>query len=148
MVINSYRDAVEKKGGKVMADAFYTALAAFIFGMYLARTIKQYDRLKLAGCVFLGAFVIFGVFWTRHAVRRLTSARFTTSASVKRSARQVVVFCIAVAATSLTLGLEVKVMLNSPDNYYVFSSVSYGLMTALWVFCFHREVKRLTSFLV
>jgi hypothetical protein len=62
IVQETYSEPVSQKIGNLMADAFYSALAAFVIGFYLGGTMTEFDGGSLAGTVFLGAFVIFGVF--------------------------------------------------------------------------------------
>src|SRR5271156_1537329 len=97
-----YTESVDEKIGKIMADAFFTALVAFLFGLSLTGTITRFDGDYIAGSICFGALVIFGIFWTRRAVQRLLTAKYTTSEMAKRGARQLVLFCVCFAVNSVT----------------------------------------------
>jgi hypothetical protein len=144
----AYPQSVSEKIGKVMADAFYTALAAFVFGVCVAGTIKRMEGAFFGGTIFSGGFVIFGVLWTRHAIGRLLTAKYTTSEAAKRSARQLVGYCVAFAMTSFSFGLEVMGALRSSDAYYTFSAFAWGIISCIWFYGIYRQAKRLTSALV
>jgi multisubunit Na+/H+ antiporter MnhB subunit len=141
-------ESVKEKVGKVMADAFYTALAAFIFGMCVAGIIKRFDGAFLGGAVCSGAFVIFGLYWTWRAVQRLLTAKYTTSDTAKRGARQLVGYCVAFAFASVSFGLEVMAALHSSDGYYTFSAFALGILSCIWFYGVHRQARRLISALV
>jgi hypothetical protein len=142
-------ELVSEKIGKVMADDFFTALAAFLFGRCLAGTIKRFDADYLAGSICSGVFVIFGIFWTGRAVQRLLTAKYTTSETAKRSARQLVAYCIAFVASSATFGLEVMGgWRQSSDGFYSFSAGILGIITCAWFLNVYRGARRLTSALV
>jgi hypothetical protein len=73
----------------------WTALAAFVFGLCLGRTlITQFDSLYSTGIVLSGALLIFVLIRTRRAVRPLATAKHTTSETAKKSARQFLASCI------------------------------------------------------
>jgi hypothetical protein len=145
----AYPESVNEKIGKVMTGAFFTALAAFSFGVYLAGTIRHVDGFYLVGTVFWGALPIFGMSWTRRAVPSLLTAKYTTSEMAKRSARQLVLFCLCFALNSVTFGLEVMGAIRySSDGFYLFSACFLGILTCVWFFCVHGEARRLTSTLV
>jgi hypothetical protein len=141
----AYRESVNEKIGKVMADAFFTSLVAFFFGLCVAGTIKRFDGEYFAGSICTGALVIFGIFWTRRAVRRVLTAKYTTSETAKRSARQLVAYCIAFVASTATFGLEVMAALHSPDGFYSFSAVMFGIIACVSFFNVYRGARRLTS---
>jgi hypothetical protein len=145
----AYAESVNEKIGKVMTDAFFAALAAFLFGVCLAGTIKHVDGFYLVGTAFWGALPIFGMFWTRRAVRSLLTAKYTTSEMAKRSARQLVLFCLCFALNSVTFGLEVMAAIRySSDGLYLFSACFLGILTWVWFFRVHGEARRLTTALV
>jgi hypothetical protein len=144
----AYAESVNDKIGKVMADAVFTALVAFLFGVFLAGTIKKIDGFPLAATVFCGASAIFGIFWTRRAVQRLLTAKYTTSEMAKRGARQLVLFCVCFAVNSVTFGFAVMAALHSSDGFYAFSACWWGTLSCVWFYCVHREARRLTSALV
>jgi|GEM_PF-1871345 hypothetical protein len=142
-------EAVSEKWGKVTADAFYAAFSAFLFGVCLAGTIRQFDSLYFSGALVCGAFAILAVWRTQHAIRRLTTAKYTTSDSARRSARQLSLFCICFAVSSMTFGAEMTAAVrNSSDVYYSYGAVFWALISGVWIFCVRREARRLASALV
>jgi len=144
----SYTESVNDKIGKAMADAFYTALAAFLFGMCLAGIMKRLDGAFLGGAVCSGAFVIFGLYWTWRAVQRLLTAKYATSETAKRSVRQLMGYCVAFAFASLSFGLEVMAALHSSDGFYAYSAFAWGIISCIWFYGVYRQARRLTSALV
>jgi hypothetical protein len=145
----TYLESESQRIGKVMADAFYSALAAFVIGVCLGGTMKEFDGGSLAGTVFLGAFVIFAVFWTRRAVRRLLSAKYTTSEFAKRSGRQWVLFCLCFTMSAAAFGIAVKaVTLHPSDGFYPFPVLVFGSLACVQFYAVYREARRLTSALL
>ena len=141
-----YTESVNENIRKVMAHAFFTALVAFAFGLCLAGAMKRFDGPFLGSALLLGTFVILGIFWTQRAVRRVLTPKYTTSETAKRSARQLVAYCVAFVASSATFGLEVMgVWRYSSDRYYSFSAVVFGIITCVWFFNVYRGARRLTS---
>jgi hypothetical protein len=145
----AYTESLNEKIGKVMPDTFFTALVAFLFGVFFVGTMKKIDGFPLAGTVFCGSFAIFGVFWTRRAVQRLLTAKYTTSGTAKRSARQLVKFCLGFALNSVSFGLYVMDAWHySSDGYYLFSAFVLGILSCALFYGVRREARRLTSALV
>jgi hypothetical protein len=143
-----YTESVNENIRKVMAHAFFTALVAFAFGLCLAGAMKRFDGPFLGSAVLLGTFVILGIFWTQRAVRRVLTPKYTTSETAKRSARNLVAYCIAFVASTATFGLEMMAALHSPDGFYSFSAVMFGIITCVSFFNVYRGARRLTSDLV
>jgi hypothetical protein len=62
--------------GKLLADAIWAALGAFVFGLCHGRTlIKRFDSFSLTGMVSSSVLLIFALFWTRPAVRPFAMAK-------------------------------------------------------------------------
>jgi hypothetical protein len=142
-------EAVKGEIGKVMAPAFLAALAAFLSGLCLSGSIKQFHSPFFSISVFCGAFTIFVIFWTRRTVRGLITAKYSTSKTAKRSARQYVAFCICFALNSFTFGLDAAAPIRiSSDGFSSYSAVFFGVLTCIWALCVRREARRLTSALV
>jgi hypothetical protein len=145
----AYTESVSEKISKAMADAFYTALAAFLIGVCLAGSMKRIDGFPMAGAVFCGAFAIFEIVWTRRAVQRLLTAKYTTSEAANRSARQLLLFCVGFASNSATFGAAVmRAGHGSYGGSYSFSKFVFAIVTCVSFFSVHREARRLTSALV
>jgi hypothetical protein len=143
----AYQQSVREKIGKVMADAFYTALAAFLLGLCVAGAIKRFDTGYFAGAVFCGPLVAFAAFRTRGAIQRLLTAKYTLSETAKKNASQVKLWCFLLAAYSFLCGHELMAsFIRSNDSFYPFAAFFfYGALTALSIYLLRREARLLTS---
>jgi magnesium-transporting ATPase (P-type) len=133
--------------GKLLVDALWAALVAFVFGLCFGRTlIKQFDSLYFTGMVLSGTLLIFVLFWTRRAVRPLVTAKHLTSAIAKKSARQFLWSCIFFAVISSTFGVAVSgVVWYSSDFIRKFGAVWWAVLTCVAIFCVRRDAKRVTD---
>lgn len=133
--------------GKLMADAFWAALVAFVFGLCLGHTlVKHFDSLYSAGMVFAGGSLLFVLFWTRRAVRRIATAKHPTSETATKSAGQFLWSCIFFTMISSNLGVAVSgVVWYSSDFLRIFGVVWWGGLTCVAIFCLRRDAKRLTG---
>jgi Na+/melibiose symporter-like transporter len=133
--------------GKLLVDAFWAALVAFVFGLCLGRTlIKQFDSLYFTGMVFSGALLIFVLFWTRRAVRPSATAKHSTSETAKKSARQFLASCIFFTMISATFGVAVSsVVWYSSDFIRTFGVVWFAGLTCVAILCVRRDAKRVTD---
>jgi uncharacterized membrane-anchored protein len=66
-------------------------------------TIKHFDSLYVAGLVLSGAFLMFVLYWTRRATRRLAA-----SETARKSASTFLWSCIIFSMISLSLGIQVS----------------------------------------
>ncbi len=137
--------AVHDKTSKALTDAFYTSLVAFVFGMSLGRSLEQSDSSYIAATIVTGAFLIFAIFWTCRATRRVTSTKYATSLTAKKTSRQFLIYCIAFATNAGTFGITVAGAIWKSDIYYVYSAVFWAGLTCVSIFCILREAKRLTA---
>jgi hypothetical protein len=126
---------------KLLFDAFWAALAAFVFGLCLGHTlIKHFDGLYFTGVVLSGALLIFALFWTRRAVRPLATV------TAKQSARQFLVSCIFFSMISSTFGIQVSGMVwYGSDFIRTFGVVCWAVFMCAAIYCIHRDAKRLTD---
>jgi hypothetical protein len=133
--------------GKLLVDAFGTALLAFVFGLCLGRSlIKRFDSLYFTGMVLSGALLIFALLWTRRAIRPLATAKHSTSETAKRSARQFLASCIFFTVISATLGIAVSgIVWYSSDFIRTFGVVWWAGLTCVAILCVRRDAKRLTD---
>ena len=131
--------------GKLMVDAFWAALMAFVFGLCLGHTvIKHFDRLYSTGMVLSGALLIFVLFWTSRAVRPLATAKHSTSETAKKSARQFLVSCICFSMITSTFGVGVSGFIWYFSDYVrTFGVVWWGGLTCVAIFIVRRDAKRL-----
>jgi hypothetical protein len=89
-----------------------------VFGLFLVRTIKQFDSRYVTGMVLSGAFLISVLFWTRRAGRRLA-----TSDTAKKHAGEFLWSCIFFSMVSLGFGMAVTaVILYSADFMRTFNA--------------------------
>jgi hypothetical protein len=54
--------------GKLFSYAFCAPAGAFVFGLFLVRSIQHLDGRYVAGMVLSGAFLVAVLFWTRREV--------------------------------------------------------------------------------
>jgi hypothetical protein len=122
-------DRTNSTPGKLLVNAFWAALAAFVLGLCLARTlIKRFDSLDSAGMVLAGAFLIFVLFRTRRAVRPFLAS------------------CIFFSMITATLGIAVaSVIWYSSDFIRTFGVACWSGFTCIAIFCVRRDAKRLTD---
>jgi len=127
--------------GKLLVDAIWAALAAFVLGLCLGHTfIKQFDSLYLTGTVLSGALLIFVLFWTRRAVRPLATAKHSTSEAAKTSARQFLASCIVFSMISATFGIAVSgIVWYASDFIRTFGVVWWAGPSCVAIFCVRRE---------
>jgi magnesium-transporting ATPase (P-type) len=133
--------------GKLLVDALWAALVAFVFGLCLGRTsIKQFDSRYFTGMVLSGALLIFALFWTHRAVRPLATAKHSTSEIAKKSARQFLWSCIFFTVISATFGVAVSgIVWYSSDFIRTFGVVWWAVLTCVAIFCVRRDAKRVTD---
>ena len=86
--------------GKLVLHACCAASSAFVFGFFLVRTIiKDFDSLDFSVVLLSGFSVMFVLFWTYSAIRRLP-----TTETTKKSAVQYLWSCIFFSMLSLRFG--------------------------------------------
>jgi integral membrane sensor domain MASE1 len=127
--------------GKVLADACWAALVAFLFGLCLGGTLIRQDRLYFTGMALSGVFLILALLWTGRTARRLA-----TSENAKKCARQFLFSCIYFSMLSWTFGIAVSgVIWYSADFIRTFGAVWFGLLTCVAIFPVRRDAKRLND---
>ena len=127
--------------GKVLADACWAALVAFLFGLSLGGTLIRQDFLYFTGMGLSGVFLIFALFWIRRTARRLA-----TSESAKKCARQFLASCIYFSMLSSTFGIAASgVIWYAADFIRTFGAVWFGLLTCVAIFPVRRDAKRLND---
>jgi cytochrome b561 len=105
------------------------------------RTIKYLNILDFTVGVLSGASLMFVLFWTRRAVRRLA-----TSESAKKHAGQFLWSCIFFSMLTLMFGMAVSgYVWFSTDFMRTFGVVFWSAMTAVAIYPVRRDAKRLAD---
>ena len=127
--------------GKLLAYALCTAPSAFVFGVFLIRTTKYLTILDFTVVALSGASLMFVLFWTRRAVRRLA-----TSETAKKHATQFLWSCIFFSMLSLGLGMAVSGFVwFSTDFMRRFNVVFWSALTGVAIYPVLRDAKRLAD---
>ena len=115
--------------------------SAFMFGVFLVRAIKYLNILDFTVVVLSGASLVFVLFWTRRAVRRLA-----TSETAKKHAGQFLWSCIFFSMLSLMFGMAVSgYVWFSTDFMRRFGVVFWSAITAVAIYPVCRDAKRLAD---
>jgi hypothetical protein len=126
---------------KLLAHAFCAAPSAFVSGVFLVRTIKYLNILDFTVVVLSGASLMFVLFWTRRAVRRLASGEIAN-----KLASQFLWSCIFFSMLSFMFGMAVSgYVWFSTDFLRRFGVIFWGVMTAVAIYPVHRDAKRLAD---
>jgi hypothetical protein len=127
--------------GKLLVQACCAAIAAFVFGLFLVRTTIKHFDLYFTVAVLSGVSLMFVLFWTRNAIRRLP-----TSETTKKNAGQFLWSCIFFSMLSLSFGFAVSgVIWYSADFLRTFSAVWFGALTCVGIYPVLRDAKRLAD---
>ena len=126
---------------KLLGHALCAAPAAFVFGLFTARTVKHAHPLDFTVVALSGASLLFVLFWTRRAVRRLGTAE-----SVNKPAGQFLWSCIFFSMLSFMFGMAVSGYLwVGTDFMRTFGVVCWSAITAVATYPVHRDAKRLAD---
>jgi hypothetical protein len=127
--------------GKLVIRACCAALGAFVVGLCLGLAITHFDNLYATATILSGGFLIFVLFWTRRAIRRLAS-----SETAKKSASTFLWSCIFFSMLSLSFGIAVSSFVwFSPDLIRGFGLAFYGTLTCVAIYPVHRDAERLAN---
>ena len=125
--------------GKLLAHACCAALGAFVFGLCLASTIKQFDGLYLVLTVLFGIPLIADLLWTRRQVRELAA-----NETANEYATQFLWSSVFFSMLSSGFGVAVMaVILQSADFIRTFGAVWFGALTCVGTYPLVRDAKRL-----
>jgi uncharacterized membrane-anchored protein len=135
------RMKINSTTAKLLADACCAAMGAFVVGLCLIRTIKHFDSLYVTGLIFSGAFLMFVLYWTRRAARRLV-----VSETARKSASTFLWSCIIFSMISLSLGIQVSsyVWFGS-DLIRRFGVLFWSGIAGLAIYPVLRDAKRLAD---
>jgi hypothetical protein len=126
---------------KLLVHAFSAAPGAFVVGVCLVRTLKQFDTGYLTFMVLFGACLVADLFWTRHEVRRL-AARETA----KKSAATFLWSCIFFSMISLSLGMQVAGFVwYGHDFLQRFGLIFWSAITGIAIYPVCRDAKTLAD---
>ena len=127
---------------KLMVHAGCAAISAFVFGFFLVRTtIRGFDGLYFTVALLSGVAVMFVLFWTYSAIRRLPAGE-----TAKISARQYLWSCIFFSMLSLSFGFAVSGLIwYSTDFLRIFSAIWFGALTCVGIYPVVRDTKRLAD---
>jgi hypothetical protein len=128
--------------GKLVLHACCAAISAFVFGFFLVRTmIKDFDSLDFTLVLLSGFSVMFVLFWTYSAIRRLP-----TTETAKKNAVQYLWSCIFFSMLSLSFGFTVSGLIwYSPDFVRIFSAIWFGALTCIGIYPVVRDTRRLAD---
>jgi hypothetical protein len=127
------------KKGKLLIDAFCTALSASLFGLYLVRTTQHFDRLSLIATVLFGACLIAALLYTRRKGRRLAESEIAKKAPI-----QFLWSCIFFSMISFGLGMAVSGWIwFGTDFMRGFNLLFWSAMTGIAIYPVSRDAKRL-----
>jgi len=126
---------------KLLAHAFCAAPSAFLSGVFLVRTLKYSNILDFTVVVLSGASLMFVLFWTRGAVRRLATGEIAN-----KQAGQFLWSCIFFSMLSFMFGMAVAgYVWFSTDFLRTFGVVFWSAMTAVAIYPVRRDAKRLAA---
>jgi hypothetical protein len=126
---------------ELLAHAFCAAPSAFVFGVFLVCTIKNLNVLDLTVVVLSGSSLMFALFWTRRAVRRLAAGEIAN-----KHASQFLWSCIFFSMLSFMFGMAVSgYVWISTDFMRGFGVVFSSAMTAVAIYPVRRDAKRLAD---
>jgi hypothetical protein len=126
---------------KLLAHAFCAASSAFVFGVFLVRTIKYLNILDFTVVVLSGASLVIVLFWAHRVVRRLATGEIAN-----KHAGQFLWSCIFFSMLSFMFGMAVfGYVWFSTDFMRRFGLVFWSAMTAVAIYPVRRDAKRLAD---
>jgi uncharacterized membrane-anchored protein len=135
------RMKINSTTAKLFADAYCAAMGAFVVGLCLIRTIKHSDSLYVTGLVLSGAFLMFVLYWTRRAARRLAA-----SETARKSASTFLWSCIIFSMISLSFGVQVSGYVSYGSDFIRrFGVVFWSGITGIAIYPVLRDAKRLAD---
>ena len=135
------RMKINSTTAKLFAHACCAAMGAFVVGLCLMRTIKHLDSMYVTGLILSGSFLMFVLYWTRRAARRLAA-----SETARKSASTFLWSCIFFSMISLSLGMQVSGFVwYGSDFIRRFSVVFWSGIMGIAIYPVLRDAKRLAD---
>jgi hypothetical protein len=132
---------IDSLKGKLLAHAFGAAPAAFVFGLFLVRAMKDADLADVTVAVLSGLALVFVLFRTRRWIRRLAAGE-----PAKPHAKQFLWSCTFLGMISLGFGMQVAGFAwFSTDFMRTFGAVFWAALTAVATYPVRRDAKRLAD---
>jgi hypothetical protein len=126
---------------QLLTYAFCAAPSAFVLGVFLVRTIKYLNILDFTLVVLSGASLMFALFWTRRAVRRLATGEIAN-----KHAGQFLWSCIFFSMLSFMFGMAVSgYVWFSTDFMRTFGVIFWCAMVAVAIYPVRRDAKRMAD---
>jgi hypothetical protein len=125
----------------LLTYAFCAAPSAFVFGAFLIRTMKYSNILDFTVVVLSAASLLFALFWTRRAVRRLATGEIAN-----KHAGTFLWSCVFFSMFSFMFGMAVSgYVWFDTDFLRKFGLVFWTIMTAVAIYPVRRDAKRLAG---
>jgi hypothetical protein len=135
------RMKINSTTAKLFADACCAAMGAFVVGLCLMRTIKHLDSMYVTGLILSGSFLMFVLYRTRRAARRLAA-----SETARKSAATFLWSCIIFSMISLSLGIQVSgYVWYGSDFIRRFGVFFWSGITGIAIYPVLRDAKRLAD---
>ena len=126
---------------KLLAHAFCAAPSAFVFGVFVIRTIKYFNILDFTVVVLSGASFMFVLFWTGRAVRRLANGEIAN-----KHASQFLWSCVFFSMLSFMFGMAMSGHTWFSTGFMqTFGVVFWSAMTAVAIYPVRRDAKGLAD---
>ena len=125
----------------LLTYAFCAAPSAFVLGAFLIRTMKYSNILDFTVVVLSAASLLFALFWTRRAVRRLA-----TGETANKHGGTFLWSCVFFSMFSFMFGMAVSgYVWFGTDFLRKFGLVFWTIMTAVAIYPVRRDAKRLAD---
>ena len=128
--------------GKLMAHGCLAGLAAFVFALFLGRSLILRDRyFEFIGMALSGAFLLSVLLWTCRAMRR-----FGSSEAVVQAACQFLVSCVIFSMLCIISGIAISGLIwYSHDLFRAVGAFWFGVCTCVGIFVLRRDARRLSQ---
>jgi hypothetical protein len=126
---------------KLMALAFCPALGAFVVGLCLVHTVRNFSRPYFIVMVLFGVSLVADLFWTRGEVRRLAPGE-----TAKIHTNQFLWSCVFISMICFGLGMAVAGFnWFSTDFMQKFNVAFWITITVIAIYPVRRDAKRLAN---
>ena len=125
---------------RLLVRAGCAALAAFVVGVFLIRTVRCLTLSDLAAVVLSGGSLTYVLLSTRRLVRQLAEGQAACT-----HARHFQWSCGFISMLSLGFGMAVSAVIYSADFTRAFGVVWFGALTCAGAYPVYRDAKRLAD---